>query len=529
MSFIELRQTGDSDWKGKYQGNYGVYTIKVTLDGKKAVKYSCTCPSDYYPCKHIDYIEKAIAKQMAINEKQNKSGGLRLEDLIKTVSVEKLREFIITQAKYNEELLNAILFEFAVNAESTKGNKYSSIIQKALASVHLDMEDYYYYDEEPQNIDVLDQWLEKAQECVQQKQYSEGILICKACIEEYSQWLHSIDGDGYYFSEEYQSIPFDIMEEAAEHLDNSDKKALFNFCRSALKEKKYGKTDFYYGFHDLLANLALTVDPNEFIVLQDELLADVDDKSSSAAETILQRKINFYRRLNKPNKAWALIEENIQITSFRQELVEKRIKENNFLEAKRLINDFLADQDGKANLYRDNTWHKLLLEIAQKEKDIPAIRELSYRFIERHFDEGNYEIYKATFSAREWAGEVEKLLLQYDDKKYFNSSAANLMVAEKETERLLHYIEKYLSVDKLEAYYKIFVFQYPEKTLELFKRALISYAKNNLGRSHYEYISSLLKKMSRIKGGKKVVSELVTGFRVQYKNRRAMMEILKKF
>jgi uncharacterized Zn finger protein len=33
-------------------GNYGAYRTQVTL--KKRLDSSCSCPSDYYPCKHVD-------------------------------------------------------------------------------------------------------------------------------------------------------------------------------------------------------------------------------------------------------------------------------------------------------------------------------------------------------------------------------------------------------------------------------------------------------------------------------------------
>jgi len=95
MEIIELRQTGENDWKAKYDGNYGVYTI----------------------------------------------------------------------------LLNALLLEFAANAENTKGNKYSGIIRKALSSVPTYEDDYYSEDAECIDIDVLDQWFDKAKYCVSIKQY----------------------------------------------------------------------------------------------------------------------------------------------------------------------------------------------------------------------------------------------------------------------------------------------------------------------------------------------------------------------
>jgi hypothetical protein len=46
---VELHRIAENQWKAKYQGNYGVYTIKITTNGKKTVKFSCFFPSDYYP------------------------------------------------------------------------------------------------------------------------------------------------------------------------------------------------------------------------------------------------------------------------------------------------------------------------------------------------------------------------------------------------------------------------------------------------------------------------------------------------
>jgi hypothetical protein len=518
---VELRRTAENQWKAKYQGNYGVYTIKITTNGKKTVKYSCSCPSDYSPCKHIYMIEEAIAKKIAAEEK---SGGLKLEDFIGHVSAERLREFIIEQAKYNTDLNNAILIEFSANAGNAKGNKFSQLIQATLASVPHDENDYYL--EECLNIDALDQWFDKARNCVRLKKYDEAVLICKAIIEEYSQWLYNVgENVSLNFSLEYQAVPFDIINDTIEHID---KKKLLNYCLTEMKKKKYEKTDFYYGFQQLLENLAVTVDPDAFIVLQDKLLANVKDKGSYEAETILRRKINFYLRLGQKKKAWDLIKENMQIESFRLKVVKRKIKKQDFRTAKKIITDFINAKGKDPEKYFDGTWLELLLDIAKKEKDIPAVRKLSYRFIEEYFDKEHYQIYKTTFSPTEWAEEQEKLFLRYSGKKGFSDSAASFLVAENDIERLLNYVEKHLYLDNFERYHKVFASDYPEKTLEMFKKVMVSYA-TNTGRSYYEHIFSLLKKMSRIKGGKKAASDLVADFRIHYKNRRAMMEVLSGF
>ncbi|MCL1813651.1 MAG: SWIM zinc finger family protein [Treponema sp.] len=531
MGIIELRQIGENNWKAKYNGNYGVYTINITKDGKETVKYFCSCPSDNYPCKHIGIIEEVIDEEMAIRIKQERSRRLQVKDLIKDVSVQKLREFIITQAKYDREFLNTVLLEFASQVKNAKGNKYSRIIQEALESILPSDYGYEddYYSEETLIIDVLDQWLDKARDCLCMEQYDEAILICKACVEEYSQWLYTLrENIARQFSLEYQTIPFRIMGETAEHID---KKELLDYCLSEMKKRKYDDTYFYDNFNLLLEELAATVDPDAFIVLQDELLAEIEDRSSLVAEAVLWRKINFWRRIGNSDKAWTLIEENMQIESFRQEAVERMIEEQNFPEAKKLIYDFLADcvtEEGKTNeRHIDCTWNEQLLDIAQKEKDVLAIRKLAYGFIEDYFKKEYYEIYKAAFSPGEWAEERERLFLLYADKdNYLNHSAADLLAAENDAERLINYMEKHLSLRELEEYYNVFATAYPEKTLKLFRKALIIYAERNIGRSHYEYIHAVLKNISRIKGGKKAVSDLTADFKIRYKNRKAMMEIL---
>jgi hypothetical protein len=88
---LDLRETSANNWTAKYQGNYGVYTIKITSDGKRTTKFSCSCPSDYSPCKHIAMIEKAIVQRIADDKENTKAGKITPERLLKDISLEELR------------------------------------------------------------------------------------------------------------------------------------------------------------------------------------------------------------------------------------------------------------------------------------------------------------------------------------------------------------------------------------------------------------------------------------------------------
>jgi hypothetical protein len=260
------------------------------------------------------------------------------------------------------------------------------------------------------------------------------------------------------------------------------------------------------------------------------LLEEIEDKSSYGAEKILRRKLNVYRENGQEEKARELVRNNIQIVSFRKELVGKYIEEKKYGEAKKLIADVKEGEgEDRGNRRRTDGWDKFLLDIARKERDTPNIRKIAYRFIEDCFLEEYYRIYKSSFSAAEWPKAAKSLVKHYrGGDKYFSDSAAEFMAAEKDAEALLLYLEKYPSVSKVNEYYRIVAGEYPERVLALFRKTLDAYAEQHTGRSSYEDIIRWLKTMSNIKGGAALAADMLGQYRIRYKNRRAMREMLNR-
>lgn len=523
---IELRETSPDNWQAKYQGNYGVYTIKIALNGNQIGRFSCTCPSSGYPCKHIGMIKAAIDERIAENQTTGEAEGIRIEELLQEASQNELYDFILRLATYNPELRDAVLLEFAYKKKADK-KRYSLIVGQALRNLYLDYQEYY---ETGVTIDVLDQWLEKARTYVEQKDYAEGILICKACIEEFAAWLEEqADSNLIDYIDHYQSMPFQILKDIAVNAAVNPEE-LFDYCVSEMLKEKYAGTTMFNQFNKLLMCVAEKVNPDTFIALQDTLLSEVENKSSYEAARIVQRKIDFYRKSDEPEKAWKIIEENIQIASFRKELAEKYIAEEKFTNAKKLIQDYIAGRQLDTYQNVPDAWDALSLDIAQKEGDVPAIRKVSCAFIEQRFETKYFHIYKETFSADEWARALEDLIRHYEkNSNYFNDSVADVLVAEQAAERLLNYIEKHLTVNHIAEYYTAFAAAFPEKTLALFEHALDRYTEENVGRTYYERIAGFLKNMIGITGGAALVTTIVNRYKVRYKNRRALIEVLTRF
>jgi hypothetical protein len=474
-------------------------------------------------------IEEAITERIMQNADSKKNGrekGAGAEEVLKKLSREELYAFTVRLIKNNPDLSNAVLLEFAEKIESKNNNKYAPIIRRALKTLEFYNNEDYYYSEDSLDIDILDQWFEKADQYLAAKKNQEAVLIAQACIEEFASWLEKNNSSiADYVSESYEAYPFEILEKAADD-PKTNVRVLYDYCMGELTKKKYAGTAMFDGFNNLLMRVSAEIDPGAFIDLQYTLLNDIQDKSSFDAEKILRRIIEFYNRCQQPDKAWKCIEENIQITSFRKIVVEKKIEQNDFAAAKKLIRDFI-DAAKKQNNYYPDRWDDYLLQIALKEEDVPAIRSISRSFIDERFQDHYYLIYKSAFTAAEWTEELENLLSHYGSKKkFYDDSAADLLAAEGAAERLLLHIEKKLSMNGIEKYYRYFAAEFPEKTLALFRKAIDHYAAQNTGRSHYEHIAGLFKKMSKIPGGKAVIADMKSQYKIEYKNRRAMMEVL---
>jgi len=525
---ISLVETSTNIWKAKYHGNYGIYNIKIKLDGEKLISYSCSCPSDYDPCKHIDFIRTAIDKRIKEDVTKTKSKDPNLEDLIKNIPHADLREFVLKLAKHNPELQNTIFLEFLHKVKQKRDISYNEILRKALHKVSFDYEDIYDYEGDPLQIYILEEWFAKARDFMEKNQYDQAIAIFKACIEEYSDRILEMDSeiieniDPIYYEEPFAHL----IEIAKNPLVNAME--LFEYSINEMIKSKYRGTPILHEFNNFISQIISTKEQAEiFLALQDKQLLEVGDNGTYETEIILRRKINFYQNNNNSEQARKILEQNIQIPSFRNQVVELLIQEKKYEHAKKLIMDVLKT-DNPDDDFQHSEWSDHLLTIAQKQHDIPTIRRVTSILLKNYFQLKYYRIYKSTFKGESWNLELPTWINRYNPtKKYFSSSLADLYVEEKDTESLLAYIKKHVSTSVMENYYDVIVKQFPQETLQLFKIAIDNYLKTNTGRNHYEYVCTLFSKILRIEGGSEMLTPLILQYISQYKNRSALVQTFK--
>lgn len=80
----------------------------------------------------------------------------------------------------------------------------------------------------------------------------------------------------------------------------------------------------------------------------------------------------------------------------------------------------------------------------------------------------------------------------------------------------------------LTQYTRLLKDEYPEQLLHMYRVAVEKEVEYARSRSYYRQLVRDLRAMKRIGGGDKVVDEIIKKWKVQYKNRTAMMDELSK-
>lgn len=181
----------------------------------------------------------------------------------------------------------------------------------------------------------------------------------------------------------------------------------------------------------------------------------------------------------------------------------------------------------------DKNYRGLISEHNRKKKEIYRLQGNKSAYIEQlwklllEYDEGDLGVYKELkkqYTAEEWLVKREEILKKLSE----NANVEEIYKEEKMYDRLLEYVLNSSGLDALKTYESVLKKEYPEQILDKYRGEVNKMALHTSDRNHYSYLVSLLRRMKKIKGGTKIVEKIVEEWKVNYKNRRAMMDELRK-
>ena len=181
----------------------------------------------------------------------------------------------------------------------------------------------------------------------------------------------------------------------------------------------------------------------------------------------------------------------------------------------------------------DKQYRGLISEYSEKKKEIYLLQGNKSAYIEQlwqlvlEHEAGDLDLYrelKKQYTEDEWfikREEIFKKLPAY-------AHVERLYKEEKLYDRLLAYVLNSPGLYAMQEYEKVLKKEYPEQILGKYKDEVNKMAMHTSDRKHYAHLVSLLRKMQHMKGGVKLVEEIVTEWKAKYKNRPAMMDELRK-
>lgn len=181
----------------------------------------------------------------------------------------------------------------------------------------------------------------------------------------------------------------------------------------------------------------------------------------------------------------------------------------------------------------DKQYRGLISEYSEKKKEIYLLQGNRSAYIEQlwklvlEHEPGNLELYrelKKQYTADEWLVKREEIF----GKLPAYAHVERLYKEEKLYDRLLVYVLNSPGLYALQEYEKVLKKEYPEQILNKYKDEVSKMAVHTSDRKNYAHLVSLLRKMQQMKGGSKLVEQIVAEWKIKYKNRPAMMDELRK-
>ncbi len=179
----------------------------------------------------------------------------------------------------------------------------------------------------------------------------------------------------------------------------------------------------------------------------------------------------------------------------------------------------------------DEQYSGLVSEYSEKKKEIYLLQGNKIAYIEQLWElllkhkAGDIELYrelKNQYTADEWIEKREEVFKNLSEKAIIS----RLYEEEKLYDRLLTNVLNSQGIYELQKYENVLEKQYPEQILNKYQEEINIMALNANGRRYYSYLVSLLRRIKKINGGSEIVEQIVSDWKVKYKNRPAMMEEL---
>lgn len=494
------------------------YHVEIKLNGNQIIGMSCDCPyaQDGHNCKHMAAVlydwERNATHPVIDNSK-----------LVKEASEEDVRSFLI-QVLDDDPSLVETFKQYTQNEFSL-----TTMIDDLEGVVDSYSDGYHYIDYEfscdfcDNYEDAVDKWLDLLKE---KKQYSLAFKFLLKAYEVFYE-LDIEDNDGETFD-----LSFTIISQWANMIkcmDDLERLEAFAELGQYLNSMRdyYDKQKILEIFYDCLNGKEFLKLKLDFVKEQLDYIESHDEifNGEYALEGFAEMYLELLKKNNASKKEISAVHKKYwEYIPIRMDYVYTCINNKEYDKALDYIDECIDLEYENQDHMKFNI--KLKKDIYNKQGNTKAYREELKNLI-LFFNDTNLEDYmelRSLYSDKEWIKERDSIIEQLIPGRFLCEILETEQLYEKLIDVLLRSGDKYL----LHQYTDILSEKYPEQLLQVYQETVEKQAESKGSRKHYYQIVEELRIMKSITGGDKVVDEIIKRWKVQYKNRSAMLDELNR-
>ncbi|WP_270469404.1 SWIM zinc finger family protein [Catenibacterium mitsuokai] len=494
------------------------YHVEIKLNGNKIIGMSCDCPyaQDEHNCKHMAAV--LYEWQLRVIHPEIDSS-----QLVEDASEEDVRSFLIQVLDDNPNLVES--FKHYTQNEISLDTMIDDL--EGVCDSYSD--GYHYIDYEfsrdfcDNYKDAVDKWLDILKK---KDQYSLAFRFLLKAYEVFYK-LDIEDNGG-----ETGALSVIIISQWANIImcmDDLERLEAFAELGQYLNSVRD-----YFDSQKILEIFFESLSGKEFLKLKLDLVKKQLDYIESHDDIFnrgyaIEGFAKKYLELLKKNKASkkeisAVHKKYWEYIPIRMDCVYTCINNKEYDKALDYIDECIDFEYENQDRMKFNI--KLKKDIYKKQGDIKAYREELKNLI-LFFNDTNLEDYvelRSLFSDKEWIKERDSIIEQLTPGRFLCEILETEQLYEQLLDVLLRSDDKYL----LHQYTDLLSEKYPERLLQIYRENVEKQAESTGSRKHYYQIVEELRIMKPITGGDKVVDEIIKKWKIQYKNRSAMLDELNR-
>lgn len=494
------------------------YHVEIKLNGNQIIGMSCDCPyaQDGHNCKHMAAVlyEWQLSATYPVIDNSK---------LVKEASEEDVRSFLIQVLDDNPDIVESFK-QYTQNEFSL-----TTMIDDLEGVVDSYSDGYHYIDYEFSHDfcdnyeDAVDKWLDLLKN---KKQYSLAFQFLLKAYDIFDK-LDIDDNEGETFDVSFYII--DAWSNIIMCMEKSERIDAFNLLKQFLNNIRYSydRIDILQVFFNHLKGEDLLKLQIDFVKEQLDYIESHNDilDREYVLDGFAKMYLDLLRKNNVSNQEINVIYKKYwKCDSIRMDCVFTCINNKEYDKALDYIDKCIdLDYENQALMKRNIELKK---DIYKKQGNTKAYREELKNLI-LFFNDTNIDDYielRSHYNDKEWITERDSLIEQLAPGCFL----CEILETEQLYGQLFDVILRSNNRDLLHQYTHVLNDEYPEKLIQLYREFVEKQAESTGSRKHYYQIVEELRIMKSITGGDKVVDEIIKKWKIQYKNRSAMLDELNR-